>query len=63
MKCPSCGNEFDVQPEKVSMYDPVVDAHREVSVEKARKMIESADAVRKIVEEASGTNATVVKAG
>ena len=39
--------ETEVKEEKVSMYDPSVDAYREVPVSLARKFVESAKEVEK----------------
>ncbi len=40
--CPHCGKT--IAPEKVSVYDPTVQAMREVPIELAREMIKQAKA-------------------
>jgi len=42
--------------QKISMYDPSVNAYREISIEKAKKFVESAKEVEKKLEELSKEN-------
>jgi len=47
MKCQHCDKE--IQPEKISVFDPSRGAYREVSVDEAKKIIKAAEELKKLV--------------